>query len=201
MPKAGITQTIRPSIFLICTPRTLWTVRKGFDWTGPTLLADPRVLTNQVVFAECVSQCLEVPAPIALSVVPDSPLYCLTFPEAMRVIHPLSAMLLGLVSVRLLWKCILLSVSAFSGVPCHHNTCFSRPRTGFWAAAWSVGYISSHLVVASTTVSTCHLLWQVCGSVLSSSCHVLHISISAIVLHTKEALFACLITERFTFIE
>lgn len=86
-------------------------------------------------------------------------------------------------------------------VPCHHNTCFSRPRIGFWAVAWSVGYVSSHLVIASTIVSTCHLLWRVCGSVISSSCHALHISISAIVLHTKEALFACLIIERFTFIE
>jgi len=38
-----------------------------FDWAGPARLADLQALTNQVAFAKCVSQCLNVPAPIALT--------------------------------------------------------------------------------------------------------------------------------------
>ena len=76
LPEAGITETVFPSILFMCT------VRKGFDWAGPAPLADHLQLTNQGAFAKCVSQCLNVPAPIALSVVFNSPLYRLIFPEA-----------------------------------------------------------------------------------------------------------------------
>lgn len=52
-------------------------------WLGcASLLADPVVLTNQVAFAKCVSECLDVPPPIALSVIFNSPLYHLIFPGA-----------------------------------------------------------------------------------------------------------------------
>lgn len=46
-------------------------------------------------------------------------------------------------SMRLFLKLIPLSNSALSGVPCHHGTCFSRPKMVF-----------SHPVVDSTAVST-----------------------------------------------
>ncbi|XP_028941677.1 uncharacterized protein LOC104527723, partial [Antrostomus carolinensis] len=42
----------------------------------------PLVLTNQVAFAECVAQCLQVPPPIALSGVFSRPSHRLTVPEA-----------------------------------------------------------------------------------------------------------------------
>ena len=45
------------------------------EWARPARLADPQVLTNRVAFAECVPQCLNIPAPIVLSVVFNSPLY------------------------------------------------------------------------------------------------------------------------------
>jgi len=58
------------------------TVREAFDWAGPAQLVDPLVLTNQVAFAKCVSQSLNVSPPSALSVVFSSLLYHLIFQEA-----------------------------------------------------------------------------------------------------------------------
>lgn len=57
-------------------------VHNSFDWAGPVHLADFQVLTNQVVSAKCVYQCLNIPVLTALSVVFNSPLYNLIFPEA-----------------------------------------------------------------------------------------------------------------------
>ena len=84
LPEAGITQTVFPSIFFMCTTGTLSpsAVCKSSDWAGPAQLTDPLVLTNQVAFARCVSQCLKVPPPIALNVVFNNPLYRSIFPEA-----------------------------------------------------------------------------------------------------------------------
>lgn len=54
-------------------------------------MADPLALTNQVTFAKCVSQCLNVPAPVALSVV-----ILFDFPRGLfvirDVIYPFNAM-------------------------------------------------------------------------------------------------------------
>lgn len=69
----------------------------SFDWTGTA----PQLLTNHVAFTKCVSQRLNVPALTALSVVFNSPLYHLIFPEAgvwyvkWSVIQQLNAMLFG----------------------------------------------------------------------------------------------------------
>lgn len=52
-------------------------------------------------------------------------------------------------------------------VPCHHKT--SRPKVVFWAVARGIGYVSSHLVVIFSIVSTWHLLFQVCGSAANKS--------------------------------
>ena len=71
LPEAGMTQTVVPSIFLRCVmqPLSSSTICESFDWARPAQLADPLVLTDQVAFARCVSQCLEVPPPIVFSVV------------------------------------------------------------------------------------------------------------------------------------
>lgn len=73
-----------PSIFYICATGILSpsTLRESFKWARPDQLADPLALTNQVAFAKCVSECLDVPPPIALSVIFNSPLYHLIFPGA-----------------------------------------------------------------------------------------------------------------------
>ncbi|KAK1200477.1 FSTL5 protein, partial [Pygoscelis papua] len=44
LPEAGITQTVFPNIFFMCTTGTLFpsTVRRRSDWAGPARLADPR---------------------------------------------------------------------------------------------------------------------------------------------------------------
>ena len=57
LPEAGVTQTVFPSIFFMCTTGTLSpsTVRKGSDWAGPARLTDPLVLTNHVAFAKCLN--------------------------------------------------------------------------------------------------------------------------------------------------
>lgn len=80
----GLIQTVFPNTFLIYTMGTSSPpmARGGFDWAGPAQLAAPLVLTDQVAFAICRSQCLKVPSPIAFSVVFNSPLYCSVFPEA-----------------------------------------------------------------------------------------------------------------------
>ena len=66
LPKAGLTQAVFPNRFFMCTTGTLspFTVHGSFDCTGPAQLADPLLLTNQVAFAKCVSQCLEVLPPV-----------------------------------------------------------------------------------------------------------------------------------------
>jgi len=77
LPEAGLTQAVFPIILLICTTGTSSTsaVYEGFDWAGPAQLVDPLVLANHMAFAKCVSQCLNVPPPSALSVVFSRPLY------------------------------------------------------------------------------------------------------------------------------
>lgn len=47
-----------------------------------------------------------------------------------------------------------------------HRTCFSGPRIMFWVVAWGTGYASSHLLVASTIVSTWWLPLWVWGGVM-----------------------------------
>jgi len=73
-----------PKHVFMCTtgPLSPSTVHNRFEWAGPAQLADPLVLTNQVAFPKCVSQCLNVPAPVGFSVVFNNPLYRLIFPEA-----------------------------------------------------------------------------------------------------------------------
>ena len=82
--EAGLTQTVFPNILFQRATGTLSpsTVCGSLGWVVPARLADPLVLTNQVAFAKCVSQCLKVPPPIALNVVFSNPLYRSIFPEA-----------------------------------------------------------------------------------------------------------------------
>lgn len=71
------------------------TLNKSFDWAGSDQLADFLALTEQVAFSKCIFQCLNVPAPIALSVVFNSPLYFSIFSRGLcmtgDVIYPLNA--------------------------------------------------------------------------------------------------------------
>ena len=99
LPEVGVTQTVFPSVFFMCTTGTLSpsTVCKSSDWAGPARLADPLVLTNHVAFAKCVCQYLNVPAPIALNVVFN--IVSFDFPGGWCMIgdaiYPLNAMFFG----------------------------------------------------------------------------------------------------------
>lgn len=81
--------TVSPGMFFMCTTGMLFPskILNRFDWVGPAWLADPLVLTRQVAFAKCLCQhvnvkCVNVPAPIAFSVVFNNALYCFISPEA-----------------------------------------------------------------------------------------------------------------------
>lgn len=71
-------------VFVTCITGALspYPICNSFDWAGPVQLADFHVLTNQVAFVKCVSQCLNIPVLTALSVVFNSPSYNSIFPEA-----------------------------------------------------------------------------------------------------------------------
>ena len=81
-PEAGQTQPAFPNMFFTCTTGTLSPFTECRVMAGPSRLIDPHVLTNQVASAKCFSQCLNVPPPIAFSIVFNSPLYCSILPEA-----------------------------------------------------------------------------------------------------------------------
>lgn len=123
LPVAGITQTVFSSMLFMGTLSP--SVCNSFDRAGPAWLADCLVLTNQEAFVKCgTSRCWNVPAPIALSEVFNSPLYHLIFLEAgawegMWYTQSMPCSL-AQVSVRSFQKWILLSNLFLSGVPCHH---------------------------------------------------------------------------------
>jgi len=54
VPEAGLTQTVFPNVFFVCTVGTLCpsTVCGSFDWAGPAQLVDLLLLTNQVDFTK-----------------------------------------------------------------------------------------------------------------------------------------------------
>lgn len=77
------------------------------------------------------------------------------------VIYPLNAMLFGpgvhKVVLELYQFGVPLSGLIVFGMPCHHKTCFLRPKVMFLVMEWGKGYVSSHLVVSSIIVSMCCL--------------------------------------------
>lgn len=111
------------------SPSTVWNC---FDWTGPAQLVDRWVVTNLMAFAKCVSQCLNIPAHIALSVVLNCPLYFSTFPTSCcmigNVIYPLNDMLFDTDVYEIISEMSpIVWLNSFK-VPHCHKTCFSRPR-------------------------------------------------------------------------
>jgi len=84
LPMTAITQTVFPKVFFICFKGTSSspTVRNCFVRAGPARMVDPLVLTNQVVFPKCISQCFNIPPPSALNVAFNGLLYHSIFPGA-----------------------------------------------------------------------------------------------------------------------
>lgn len=127
----GITQTVLHRMFFIFTTGVFLSFYTAV-LTGPAQLADPWVLTTQVVFAKCVSQCLSTPAHVALSVVLNCPVYCSTFPISCcvigDVIYPLTDMLFDTGVYEIISEMSLIVWLSSFQVPCCHKTCYSRPR-------------------------------------------------------------------------
>lgn len=111
-----------------CITGTLFpsTGHRSFDWAGPAWLAGSPVLTNQMAFTKCVSQCLNVPAPVALSILLNSPLYYMMRDRMYDIpVHTAWP--------RCLWGCFGKSrclTQLFLGT-CYRKTCFSRPKICF----------------------------------------------------------------------
>lgn len=123
---------------------------------GAIGLADPQA--NHIASARCLSQCLKVPPLTAFSLVFHSRLHRSIFPklgawQGIWYIHSIPWSLAQLFT-RVFLKWFPLSDSVLSGLSCHHQTCFSRPSMALQAVAWGTEYVSSHVVDASTMVST-----------------------------------------------
>lgn len=166
LPEAGIAQTVFPSVSFTCTTGTLssCTLCNRFG------LADPLVLTNQVAFAKCVFQCLNVPVAIAFSGVFNSALYHSIFPRSWctrgDMIYPLNAMLFG--------PGVYGVVSEMSPVVwfSSHWDAMSPWDLLFKAQNSATGAFMEHRICFQTSSSSfhhckpSHLLWWVCGSTI-----------------------------------
>lgn len=88
--------------------------------------------------------------------------------------HPLNVMLYnpGVNEIVSEMSPIIRLDSVISGVPHHHKSCFSRPRIVYRAVTCCTRYISSNLVVASTTVNIGCLPWYVYRSMIKSTCQM-----------------------------
>lgn len=140
-----------PSLCVVQGPYLLSQYVGGLIWAGPRLLA---VLTSQVVSNKFASWCFRAPLPNSSNIVFSSLLCLSIFPLTcgwyrMWYIHSMLCFFAQEL-IRIFQKWFPSSDSILSGVPCHHNMCYSRPKTVFWAVAWFTGYVSSQPVAAST---------------------------------------------------
>jgi len=173
LPEAGLTQTVFPNMFFMCTMGTLApsTGCGSFDWAEPAQLVDPLLLTNQVAFAKWVLQYVKVPSPTALSVVLAANCtiwflggWCMVG----DVIHTLSAGLFGpgvyevvsemspIVWLSSFWGAMLLQDLFFQGLG--------------WCSGWWHGQWDRSPAIRWCIVGTWCLSWRVCGGVIESVC-------------------------------
>lgn len=161
-----------------CITGTLFpfTGHRSFDWAGPAWLADSPVFSNQVAFTKCVSECLNVPAPVALRIVLNSPLYYMMWDRLCDIpVHTTWP--------RCLWGCFGKScylTQLFLGTMLPQDLLF-KAQDMFLAIQWLLPPLQ-----AQNTYDTCHS--RSVGVWYNPPARPSHIDISATVCHAKEAL-------------
>lgn len=166
-PEARITQNVFPSIVFFVHYSMPSTVHNSFDWAGP----DPLVLTNQW-FLLNVSPSVWMSKHTLLSVQSLIVHFIIWFfPEdgAWQGLWYTHSMPCSLAQVSEVLETCFIAWQLFLG--CHVTIWLvSKAQDSILYMVWDTGYVSSHLVLASTIASKWCLPWWVSGTVIQSIC-------------------------------